>query len=178
MAIPKQAKAYVDPGSGAMIWQIAAAAAIGSLFYARRALMWMQAHLGLHSNRSMGFLFASLFAVVTSPVICTLFNSHPVPRFNDVFLVGIVLTAYLFTWEPAVYLLAISVAVSAWVLPPAGSFAIAQLVDWYRLISFAILSVFLIVLVTRLKARARVVPQQIREARHTETRGRVMAVGQ
>jgi hypothetical protein len=30
------AHAYVDPGSGAMIWQIAAAAVIGSMFYVRR----------------------------------------------------------------------------------------------------------------------------------------------
>ena len=43
------------------------------------------------------------------------------PRFNDIFLVGIVLTCYLFTWQPAAYLLGISVLVSAWVLPPNGS---------------------------------------------------------
>ena len=32
MAVPQKASAYVDPGSGAMLWQLAAAAVFGSLF--------------------------------------------------------------------------------------------------------------------------------------------------
>ena len=47
LAVPRQAQAYVDPGSGAMIWQIAAATIIGSLFYVRRAVVWVKAHLGV-----------------------------------------------------------------------------------------------------------------------------------
>lgn len=160
-----------------MIWQIAAASVIGSLFYARRAVAWIQAHLGLHSNRAMGFLFASLYALVTSPIVCALFDSRPVPRFSDLFLVGIVLTAYLFTWEPAVYLLVISLGVTAWVLPPAGSFAVADFANWYRLISFAVLSIFLVFVVTRLKGRTGVVPEPIREVRQAEPRMRAMAAG-
>jgi hypothetical protein len=154
MAIPIPASAYVDPGTGAMLWQMGAAAIIGSLFYVRRIVMWLRRHLGLRSARAMGFLFASCFALVTSPLMWQLFNKQPLPRFNDIFLVGIVLTSYLFTWEPAVFLLVISLLVSAWILPPDGSLAVSEAQDWYRLFSFATVSVFLICLVTRMKSRS------------------------
>jgi hypothetical protein len=52
LATPRMASAYVDPGSGAMIWQIVAAAFIGSMFYARRGVSWIRARLGLGSGRS------------------------------------------------------------------------------------------------------------------------------
>jgi hypothetical protein len=47
LAIPKMANAYVDPGSGAMLWQVAAATAIGCLFYVKRILAWIKDHYGL-----------------------------------------------------------------------------------------------------------------------------------
>jgi hypothetical protein len=154
MAVPRPASAYVDPGSGAMLWQLAAASIIGALFYIRRIVTWLHRHFGLRSPRAMGFLFASCFTLVTSPLILELFSSRPVPRFNDVFLVGIVLTSYLFTWEPAVFLLAISILLSAWILPPQGTLAISNAQDWYRLCSFAAVSIFMICLVTRMKSRS------------------------
>jgi hypothetical protein len=43
LAIPQPAAAYVDPGSGALIWQIAAAAVFGSLFRMRRIVSWIRA---------------------------------------------------------------------------------------------------------------------------------------
>jgi hypothetical protein len=42
MAVPQKASAYVDPGAGAMLWQMAAATVIGSLFYARRIIGWIR----------------------------------------------------------------------------------------------------------------------------------------
>ncbi len=39
LATPHMAFAYVDPGSGAMIWQVAAGLAVGSLFYIRRVVL-------------------------------------------------------------------------------------------------------------------------------------------
>ncbi len=152
MAAPRPASAYVDPGSGAMLWQVAAATLIGTLFYVRRVVGWIRGTLGLRA-RSMGFLFASCFALVASPLICTVFQTRPLPRFNDIFLVGIVLTTYLFTWDAAAYLLVISLLVSAWVLPPYGNMAVDRPEDWYRIVSFAAISIFLIVLVHRLKVR-------------------------
>ena len=153
LGIPMPAKAYVDPGSGALIWQIFASAAIGSLFFIRRFLAWLRTNLRLRSARSLGFAFASVYALVASAMVFSLFHSRPIPRFNDIFLIGIVLTCYLFSWEPAVYLLVISLAISAYIMPPYGSFAIGSVEDWYRLVSFALVSAFMIGLVARLKAR-------------------------
>jgi hypothetical protein len=52
MSVPQKASAYVDPGSGAMLWQMAAAAVIGSLFYVRRAVGWIRDRLGMRSGRA------------------------------------------------------------------------------------------------------------------------------
>jgi hypothetical protein len=43
LCVPSPASAYVDPGVGTMLWQLAAAALLGSLFYARRAVSWIRA---------------------------------------------------------------------------------------------------------------------------------------
>jgi hypothetical protein len=153
LGFPIVAYAYVDPGTGIMFWQIAAALALGMLFYVKRVFVWARKYLGYRSERAMGFAFATLFAVITSPVTMAVFHSRPLPRFNDVFLVGIVLSAYLFTWESAAYLLVISLGVSAWILPPEGSLRVQEFVDWYRLASFALLSIFLVCVITRMKHR-------------------------
>lgn len=153
LAVPQLASAYVDPGSGAMLWQVAAAAVIGSLFYVKRVISWVKGHLGLHSQRLMGFVFATLFAAVATAVTTVVFAANPLPRFNDIFLIGIVLTAYFFRWEPAIYLLGVSVLASAWVLPPNGSFRVVGFAEWYRLLSFALVSLFVIFLISRGKAR-------------------------
>jgi K+-sensing histidine kinase KdpD len=101
----------------------------------------------------LGFLFATAYALVVSPVACGLFRYNHLPRFTDVFLLGIVLTVYLFTWEGAAYLLVISALIYAWVLPPYGNIRVDAAADWYRLISFTLVSLFLICLIARLKAR-------------------------
>jgi hypothetical protein len=36
LAVPQKAFAYVDPGGGAMVWQLLAATFLGALFYARK----------------------------------------------------------------------------------------------------------------------------------------------
>ena len=153
LAVPQVASAYVDPGSGAMLWQMAAATVIGSLFYVKRLWIWLRGHLGLESPMAAGFAFATLFALVTSPITVILCQGHILPRFNDIFLIGIVLTAYRFRWEPAIYLLGISLLVSAWVLPPYGSFRLSGFADWYRIFSFTVVSLILVCLVSRGKAR-------------------------
>ena len=91
----------------------------------------------------------------------SLVQRPPSPRFNDLFVVGIALTVYLYTWESAAYLLLIATTVSAWVLPPYGSLRVAGFNDRYRLVSFTCLSVFLICLLSRMKTRL--------ESRRTES---------
>jgi uncharacterized membrane protein YhdT len=67
------------------------------------------------------------------------------------------LTTYLFTWKPAVFLFVVSILVAAWVLPPHNSFRVEGFPTWYRMISFAVVSVFLICLITRMKTRYRAI---------------------
>ena len=153
LAVPQKGSAYVDPGSGTMLWQMAAATAIGSLFYVKRIWIWLKRQLNSGSPLASGFAFATLFAAVASPVTLMLFQGHPLPRFNDLFLIGVVLTAYLFRWEPALYLLGISLLVSAWVLPPYGSFRVEGFAEWYRMLSFAAVAVILVFMVSRGKNR-------------------------
>ena len=42
LATVSDAEAYMDPGSGALIWQTLLAAFIGASFYFRRALGWFK----------------------------------------------------------------------------------------------------------------------------------------
>jgi hypothetical protein len=42
LALPASAAAYVDPGSGTMLWQLAAAAVFGGLFQIRRIVNWFR----------------------------------------------------------------------------------------------------------------------------------------
>lgn len=174
LAFPRKASAYVDPGSGAMLWQMAAAGFIGALFYFRRFVAALRKLLRLRSARATGFVFATVYAVISSPLVLGMFNEYPMPRFNDIFLIGVVLTVYLFTWEPAVYLLVISVAVSAYILPPNGSFGIAKMSDIYRLISFTGVSVFLIALISRMKTSTR--PEPVAELERRPAAVRAKAV--
>jgi hypothetical protein len=134
-------------------WQLAVLAILFTAFYLRRILQWASGSAALQSQRVRGFVFAFTFALVVSPVLCGLVETRSLPRFNDIFLVGIVLATYLFTWEGGALLLVLSTLVSAWVLPPYGSFSVARGEDWYRLLSFVAISVFLIALVHRLKTR-------------------------
>src|SRR5438132_13353562 len=69
MATPQKANAYVDPGTGSMLWQVAAATMIGSLFYVRRVAGWIRQQLGQRSTRVMGLMFASVYALAASPLI-------------------------------------------------------------------------------------------------------------
>lgn len=36
-----RAQAYIDPGTGSMLWQLLFAAGVGSLFYLRKAVAWV-----------------------------------------------------------------------------------------------------------------------------------------
>lgn len=42
-ATEREARAYTDPGTGAMIWQMLAAGFVGLMFYFRRFTTWFKA---------------------------------------------------------------------------------------------------------------------------------------
>ena len=60
---------------------------------------------------------------------------------------------YFFSWRPALYLFAVSLLASAWILPPYGTLKVEGFTEWYRLLSFGLISIFLMLLLTRLKTR-------------------------
>ena len=45
-ATEREARAYTDPGSGALIWQMAVAGLVGVSFYFRRIATWFKSRKG------------------------------------------------------------------------------------------------------------------------------------
>lgn len=115
---------------------------IGLVFYIEAAFDWLRERIGLGEARADGFVFASVYALSAILAGVRLFPGQAHLRLNDIFLLGIVLTAYRFTWRSASFLFAIAVMVSAWTQPP----------DWFRVSSFAVVALFSIGVVARLKA--------------------------
>jgi K+-sensing histidine kinase KdpD len=136
-----------------MVWHLLGASTLLAVLKWRRIAGILQDHAGLRTQRFMGFAFATVYALLTIPFSATLIGAEPMPRFNDIFLIGITLTAYFFTWEPAAYLLVLSVLASAWILPPYGTLRVEGFTEWYRLISFTAVSLFIMLLLTRMKRR-------------------------
>jgi K+-sensing histidine kinase KdpD len=135
----------------AWIWKAALGIILASLFYWNRCIAWIGAQKGLRLANPRGYIFATAYACLAILVIHITFTTTPMPGFDNIFLVGIAITAYFFTITPAAYLLLLSVAAAAWILPPTGSFAIASPADWYMVLSFAAAACLLILLTARLK---------------------------
>jgi K+-sensing histidine kinase KdpD len=150
--VPGIAAPHIDTDSAPIYVQILGVACALVILNRRQVGQWVQEVAGIHAARAHGFLFATCVALLSMFVTANMMNG-PLPRFNDVFLVGIALTCYLFSWEPAAYLLVLSVLASAWMLPPAGSLRIEGFNEWYRLISFTVVAAVIILLIARIQAR-------------------------
>jgi K+-sensing histidine kinase KdpD len=133
------------------LWQIAFGVIVASLLYWEQLSAWVRALVQRKRAFPLGYLFATGYAILGVLILEVTFTARPLPRFEEIFLAGIAITSYFFTITAAAYLLAISVAVAAWILPPVGSFAIASPADCYRVLSFAAVSGLLILLTGRLK---------------------------
>jgi hypothetical protein len=136
-----------------MVWHVLSASALLTVLNWRRVAAFAGEYAGLRSVRASGFAFATAYAMFTVPLALRVFDGQPMPRFNDIFIVGIALTVYFFSWEPAAYLFVISFLVSAWVLPPNGTFGVEGFAEWYRLISYSAVALILMLLLTRMKAK-------------------------
>ena len=152
LAAHQRADAYTDPGSGAMVWQLAAASVIGMMFYVRRLVTWLRSVAGERINAASGFLFATVYGGASTAIALRLFATRPIPRFGDIFLIGVVLTVYLFSWQPAIYLYIWSLAVMVYVLPPYEHFRIAQEGDIYRMVSYSVCCLFVIWIIDRVRS--------------------------
>ena len=137
------------------VWQAAFGMILAALFYWEQLTGWIGALAQQNSRFGPGYVLATGYALLAILVVDVTFTLHPLPRFDDIFLVGIALTAYFFNSKPAAFLLLIAILVSAWVLPPADSFKIADPVDWYRISSFAAVSVLLMGVIAKLKRETR-----------------------
>ena len=42
LSVPRDAYAYTDPGTGALIWQVLVAGFVGALFYLRKLASWIK----------------------------------------------------------------------------------------------------------------------------------------
>jgi hypothetical protein len=157
LAVPSFAESrsaeLIDSGAAPVLWHILAVSAVMAIFQWRRLAAWLRDSAGLRSPRSLGYVFAASYVLCSTPLALNLVDGQPLPRFNDVFLVGIVLTCYFFTWEPAAVLLVGSVLISAWVLPPSGTLRVVGFSEWYRLTSFTLVSIIVILVITRMKTR-------------------------
>jgi hypothetical protein len=102
---------------------------IGAALYSSLGFDWLRERFGWRSFRIDGVLFASAYAILTTVAACRLFPHLLMPRFTDIFLLGIVLTAYRFTWRPAAFLLVIAFAVEAWVQTAAVTLASSTIVS-------------------------------------------------
>jgi hypothetical protein len=153
LAVPCFAAIPLDPGAEPMVWHLLGGSAILGILKWRRILELVQKYAGLGSPRLRGFLFSTVWGLMAVPLSLLLFEGRPLPRFNDIFLVGIALAVYFFSCEAAAYLLGVGILASAWILPPYGSLAVYGFSEWYRLISFTAVSVFMILLVNRIKTR-------------------------
>ena len=47
---PTRAHAYIDPGTGSLLWQLVFAAGVGGLFYLRKAVAWVGRLRGRKAN--------------------------------------------------------------------------------------------------------------------------------
>jgi hypothetical protein len=52
-ASEREARAYTDPGSGALIWQMLMAAFVGGAFYFRRFTAWVRRRLESNADQSV-----------------------------------------------------------------------------------------------------------------------------
>ena len=152
-ALPCLGSIAFDPGAQPMVWHLLGASTLLTVLNWRKVMAFVEQYAGLRNARVSGFVFATGYALLTVPLALSFFDGQPVPRFNDIFVVGIALTVYFFSWEPAAYLFVIALLVSAWILPPYGTFGVSGFAEWYRLISFSAVSLFLILLLTRMKAK-------------------------
>ena len=155
LAVPCFAAIPFDPGAKPMVWHLYGASILLVVLKWRRIADLLSERFRLRSARAMGFAFACLYSLLSLGVFLNLFdlNGQPMPRFNDVFLIGIGLTTYFFTWDSAAFLFLIGALFSAWILPPNGTMRVEGISEWYRLLSFSSVSIFIIFLVNRIKVR-------------------------
>lgn len=153
---------YVPAGSsiGLKVTEIPKRAAwVGSmvelLFSAYGVASWFDRLVQPRRTLVLGSVFALLYGTLATAVSLTVFSSTYTPRFSDIFLIGVLLTSYLYCWQPAAVLFLHSLLVTAYVLPPAGDIRVASPTDIYRILSYAACCLLFIGLMEAARKRSR-----------------------
>jgi hypothetical protein len=90
------------------------------------------------------YLIAASYCLAASVLIVFCFDQPP-PRFMDVFLVAIAFLAARWSWGPAAFTYVCSLLVAAWVLPPRHSLLVADGYDQFRMFSYSLTAVSVMV---------------------------------
>jgi hypothetical protein len=153
LATPCFGAFQMDSGAQPMMIHLLGAGTLLGILKWQRIAELLREYAGLRREESRGWIFAAIYALVSVPLTFMFFQGQPLPRFNDIFLIGISITAYFFSRRPALFLFGISILATAWILPPFGSLRVAGFSEWYRLVSFTAVAAFLILLLSRGRLR-------------------------
>lgn len=99
-----------------------------------------------------GISFAAFYGTAATFLLLVFVGREPIPRFLDAFLIGTVITAYFFSWIPALLLYVASLLIAVYFfVPPHGSFGIKNQEDSYRMLSYSAVSLGMISTIYRLQ---------------------------
>jgi len=103
-----------------------------------------------------GISFAAFYGSAATFLLLVFSGREAIPRFLDAFLIGTVITAYFFSWFPALLLYLASLLIAVYFLiPPLGSIGIKNGEDSYRLLSYSAVSLGMISTIYRLQRATR-----------------------
>jgi signal transduction histidine kinase len=113
-----------------------------------------------------GISFAAFYGIAATFLLLLFVGREPIPRFLDAFLIGTVITAYFFSWFPALLLDVASLLIATYFfIPPFASWGVKYHEDTYRLLSYSIVSLGMISTIYRLQRVTRGLQQSERRYR-------------
>ena len=113
-----------------------------------------------------GISFAAFYGTAATFLLLLFVGRESIPRFLDAFLIGTVITAYFFSWFPALLLYVASLLIATYFfIPPFASWGIKYHEDTYRLLSYSIVSLGMISTIYRLQRVTRGLQQSERRYR-------------
>jgi K+-sensing histidine kinase KdpD len=103
-------------------------------------------------ERHKPYLIATAYCLVTTILVLFCFDTPP-PRFMDFFLIGIAFSSARWSWRPSILIYLGSLLVAAWVLPPRNSLKVSDEFDQFRMFSYSITCVAVVVAIDYAKQK-------------------------
>jgi K+-sensing histidine kinase KdpD len=108
----------------------------------------------LSLKQHLPYLVASIYALATTWGILLAFGTPP-PRFMDIYLIGIAFCYARWSLGPALMLYISSLVFAAWILPPRNSLMVSDGFDLYRMFSYSLTCVAVMIAIDYAKSRSR-----------------------